>query len=240
METKTLAAAQTSGVWDMVVNAGPMAKFVIFLLLMFSIVSWAIMIFKMLGFKKIRQETSSFINIFRRRTSLENIYSASKGMRACPMARVFIAGYSEFASQFKASGGVIGAGEGDQRYFLEGLDNIARSLERAVGEETTKMERFLFFLATTGSTSPFIGLFGTVWGIMISFQAVAQTGASSIAIVAPGIAEALIATAAGLVAAIPAVIGYNYFTYRVRVFGSELDNFSLDFLSLIEKNFVKK
>jgi len=224
----------------MIVHSGPMAKFVILLLLLFSVVSWAIMIFKLLGFKKIRQETSRFIDIFKRRTSLENIYSSSKGMRACPMARVFIAGYSEFASQFKASGGVIGAGESDQRYFLEGLDNIARSLERAVGEETTKMERFLFFLATTGSTSPFIGLFGTVWGIMISFQAVASTGATSIAIVAPGIAEALIATAAGLVAAVPAVIGYNYFIHRVRVFGTELDNFSLDFLSLIEKNFLKK
>ena len=224
----------------MVVNAGPMAKFVIFLLFLFSVLSWAIMIFKLLGFQKIRQETASFVTIFRRRTSLENIYNSTKGMRACPMARVFIAGYSEFASQFKASGGVIGHGESDQRYFLEGLDNIARSLERAVGEEATKMERFLFFLATTGSTAPFIGLFGTVWGIMISFQAVANTGASSIAIVAPGIAEALIATAAGLVAAVPAVIGYNYFIHRVRVFGTELDNFSLDFLSLIEKNFVKK
>ena len=240
METKTLAVAQTSGVWEMVVHSGPMAKFVIILLFLFSVVSWAIMIFKLLGFKKIRQETARFTDIFRRRTSLENIYSSSKGMRACPMAKVFIAGYSEFASQFKASGGVVGSGESDQRYFLEGLDNIARSLERAVGEETTKMERFLFFLATTGSTSPFIGLFGTVWGIMISFQAVANTGATSIAVVAPGIAEALIATAAGLVAAVPAVIGYNYFIHRVRVFGTELDNFSLDFLSLIEKNFVKR
>lgn len=240
METKTLAAAKTLGVWEMVVNAGPMVKFVMVLLLFLSIISWAIMIFKFFGFKKIRTETTQFIDIFSRRTSLENIYSSTKGMRACPMARVFVSGYEEFASQFRASGVEINAAEGGQQFFLDRIDNIARSLERAVGEETTKMERFLFFLATTGSTSPFIGLFGTVWGIMKSFQAVGLTGATSMAVVAPGIAEALIATAAGLAAAVPAVIGYNYFIHRVRVFGTEMDNFSLDFMSLIEKHFVKR
>jgi len=219
-------------------NSGPVAKFVILLLLFFSILSWAIMIFKLIEFKRVRAETNEFMNIFSRRSSLESIYDSSKGMRGCPTARIFFAGYSEFAGQFHASGG--SAAEGDRRYFLDKIDNISRAMERAVAQEVTKMERFLFFLATTGSTSPFIGLFGTVWGIMKSFQMVSVTGASSIAVVAPGIAEALIATAAGLVAAVPAVIGYNYFIHRVRVFGTEMDNFSLDFLSLIEKNFVKK
>lgn len=240
MEAKALAAAHTGGVWEMLVNSGPMAKSVLFLLLVFSVLSWAIMIFKLIGFQKIRTETTQFMQIFKSRASLEKIYTSCKGMRTCPMARVFMAGYSEFASQFRASGAASAPEEGDQRYFLDRIDNIARSLERGIGEETTKMERFLFFLATTGSTAPFIGLFGTVWGIMNSFQAVGATGATSIAVVAPGMAEALIATAAGLVTAVPAVIGYNYYIHRVRVFGIEMDNFGLDFLSLIEKNFVRR
>ncbi|GMT42924.1 MAG: Tol-Pal system subunit TolQ [bacterium] len=240
MDTTTLAAANSDGMIDMVLHSGPVAKFVIFLLLFFSVISWAIMIFKLIGFRKIHNENSEFLSIFSRRNSLESIYKASKGMRSCPMARIFFAGYVDFAGQFRASGAATDIAEGDQRYFLDKIDNITRSLERTVAQEITRMERFLFFLATTGSTSPFIGLFGTVWGIMKSFRMVGITGASSIAVVAPGMAEALVATAAGLVAAVPAVIGYNYFTHRVRVFGTEMDNFSLDFLSLIEKNFVKK
>jgi biopolymer transport protein TolQ len=186
----------------------------------------------------VRNETNQFVDVFSKMKSLESIYNTSKGMKSCPMARVFFAGYTEFASQFKASG--VDSAEGDKRFFLDKLDSIGRSLERAVAIEITRMERFLFFLATTGATAPFVGLFGTVWGIMRSFQSIGLTGSSNIAVVAPGIAEALVATAAGLLAAVPAVIGYNYISHRVRVFGSEMDNFSLDFLSLIDKNFLKR
>ena len=224
----------------MVAHAGPMAKFVLLLLMFFSVLSWAIMIWKLMGFKRVRRETNQFLDIFNKSASLEEISSASKSMRGCPMARVFFAGYNEFASQFRVIKERMELTDADERFFLDKIDNIARALERAVAQEITKLERFLFFLATTGSTCPFIGLFGTVWGIMISFRNVGVTGSSSIAVVAPGIAEALIATAAGLIAAVPAVIGYNYFTHRVRVFGTEMDNFSLDFMSLIEKNFVRK
>jgi biopolymer transport protein TolQ len=231
-------APQTQTVWEMVAGSGVVGQLVLFLLLLFSLFSWAIIIYKVTSFKSVRNETNQFIDVFSKMKSLESIYNTSKGMKSCPMARVFFAGYTEFASQFKASG--VDSADGDKRFFLDKLDSIGRSLERAVAIEVTRMERFLFFLATTGATAPFVGLFGTVWGIMRSFQNIGLTGSSSIAVVAPGIAEALIATAAGLLTAVPAVIGYNYISHRIRVFGSEMDNFSLDFLSLIDKNFMKR
>lgn len=223
---------------DMIIKSGPVAKVVLLLLLLFSVISWAIIFFKFIAFKKIRSETNDFTAIFTKRNSLEAIYAACKSIRGCPMVKVFFAGYREFESEFRVAGSDM-ANESD-RFFLDKIDGVSRSMERATMQEITKMERFLFFLATTGSTGPFIGLFGTVWGIMKSFQDIGLTGSSNIAIVAPGIAEALIATAAGLLAAIPAVIGYNYFIARVKVFATEMDNFALDFLSIIEKNFVKK
>ncbi|MDH5541632.1 MAG: MotA/TolQ/ExbB proton channel family protein [Nitrospinota bacterium] len=238
MNPAPITTTHTGSVADMVVNSGPVGMLVLTLLLLFSVFSWAIIIYKIFSFKGIREETNEFVNVFSKKKSLESIYNTSRGMKSCPMARVFFAGYAEFASQFKASG--IESAEGDKRFFLNKLDSIGRSLERAVAEEITRMERFLFFLATTGSTAPFVGLFGTVWGIMKAFQSVGLTGSSNIAVVAPGIAEALIATAAGLLAAVPAVIGYNYISHRIKVFASEMDNFSLDFLSLIDKNFVKR
>jgi len=227
-----------ASVIDMVVNSGQVAKFVLALLFLFSVLAWGIMIAKMLTYRTVRNDSNRFMNIFMKNKSLDEILQASKGMRDCPVVRVFLAGYAEFESEFR----VASAGEAtaDSRFFLEKIDGIARAMERATAQEITRLERFLFFLATAGSTSPFIGLFGTVWGIMESFRAVGVSGAANIAIVAPGIAEALIATAAGLITAIPAVIGYNYFSHRAKVYATEMDNFTLDFLSLIEKNFVKR
>jgi biopolymer transport protein TolQ len=223
---------------DMITNAGATTKLALGILALFSVIAWGIMIGKLLSYRNARRESHSFLQMFVKHKSLDDIYNASKKLKGSPMARVFHAGYVEFESEFR----VASKGEEtvDTRFFLDKIDGIARSLERAIAQELTNLERYLFFLATTGSTAPFIGLFGTVWGIMESFRAIGVSGAANIAIVAPGIAEALIATAAGLVTAIPAVIGYNYFSHRVKVFGTEMDNFSLDFLSLIEKNFVKR
>jgi biopolymer transport protein TolQ len=123
---------------------------------------------------------------------------------------------------------------------LGGIDNIARALRRATNSEITRLEKYLTFLATTGSTAPFIGLFGTVWGIMTSFKGIGETGSASLAVVAPGIAEALIATAIGLVAAIPAVIGYNHFQYKIRVLIGEMDNFSTEYLNVVQRTFSRK
>jgi biopolymer transport protein TolQ len=120
---------------------------------------------------------------------------------------------------------------------LGGIDNIARSLRRATTSEITRLEKYLTFLATTGATAPFIGLFGTVWGIMSAFKKIGESGSASLSVVAPGIAEALIATAIGLVAAIPAVMGYNHFQHKIKVLISEMDSFSTEFLNIVQRNF---
>lgn len=241
MEANTMPAATShQSVIDMVMSAGSVAKGVLVFLLLFSIVSWAIMIFKWISYRRIRRENAEFNQIFNKNKSLDSIFNASKKMRGTsPIARVFLSGYAEFESEFRASSSEIQAEE-NRRFFLEKIDGIARSMERATSQEVTILERYLFFLATAGSTAPFIGLFGTVWGIMESFRSIGLTASANIAVVAPGIAEALIATAAGLITAVPAVIGYNYFVQQTKVFGTEMDNFTLDFLSLIEKNFVKR
>jgi len=238
VEQKIISHTADVDIFALVANAGMVGKSVLLFLLLYSIISWGIIIFKLSAFKRIRNETNEFNRIFIRQKSLEAIYNTSKKMKECPVAKVFFSGYTEFASQFKASGAE--SMQGDRRFFLDKIDSISRAMDRGIGEEITKMERFLFFLATSGSTAPFIGLFGTVWGIMVSFESIGITGSSNIAVVAPGIAEALIATAAGLLTAVPSVIAYNYFNHRVKVFATEMDNFSLDFLSLIEKNFVRK
>lgn len=232
------AVGSHATVLDMIVNAGFATQVALFILAFFSVVAWGIMIAKAVGYGRARKDSAVFLQIFSRYKSLDEIYDASKKIKGCHMARVFLAGYAEFESEFRAA--TSEEKEADSRYFLNKIDGIARALNRAVAQEITGLERHLFFLATTGSTSPFIGLFGTVWGIMESFRAIGLSGAPNIAVVAPGIAEALIATAAGLVTAIPAVIGYNYFSHRVKVFTTEMDNFSLNFVSLIEKNFVKR
>jgi biopolymer transport protein TolQ len=121
-----------------------------------------------------------------------------------------------------------------------GIDNIARALRRATTSEITRLEKYLTFLATTGATAPFIGLFGTVWGIMTAFKGIGETGSASLAVVAPGIAEALIATAIGLAAAIPAVMGYNHFQHKIKVVISEMDSFATEFLNIVQRTFAKK
>ena len=156
-----------------------------------------------------------------------------------PLTRVFLAGYHELRSHYKPIHLEEGGDEFD-RVVLQSMDGIARALESATAHEVTRLEKALIFLATTGATTPFIGLFGTVWGVMTSFQAIGLKGSANIAAVAPGISEALIATAAGLFAAIPAVIAYNYFVQKVKVFGPDMENFSLDFLSLVERNFLQR
>lgn len=234
------AAASHQSVVDMIMAAGSVAKGVLAFLFLFSIISWAIMIFKWVSYRRIRRENAEFNLVFNKNQSLDSIFNACKKMRGTSsIARVFLSGYAEFESEFRASSTDIQTEE-NRRFFLEKIDGIARSMERATSQEVTILERYLFFLATAGSTSPFIGLFGTVWGIMESFRSIGLTASANIAVVAPGIAEALIATAAGLITAVPAVIGYNYFVQQTKVFGTEMDNFTLDFLSLIEKNFVKR
>ncbi len=194
---------------SLILQAGFIVKMVIVILLFFSVVSWAIIIYKWRYFNKARKENEAFLKNFGQYRDSKSLYHATKLMLMGPCASLFRSVYSE--------------GVGSR-------DKVKRSLKRYLLLESAKLEKYLNFLATTGSTTPFIGLFGTVWGIMNSFRGIGSAGAASLAIVAPGIAEALIATAAGLGAAIPAVIGYNYYLSTARRLTIETQDFAEELL----------
>jgi biopolymer transport protein TolQ len=222
-----------------------MVKFVLLLLLFFSITSWAIMIMKYRYIKKAYTESAEFIDFFWKSRNLSNAFSKAKQLRGSPIARIFRVGYAELknlsrsgSSKKQESPPSSGSENKSLSARFTGIDNVKRALRRAINIETTRMIRMVPFLATTGNTAPFIGLFGTVWGIMSSFHGIALKGSASLAAVAPGISEALVATAAGLAAAIPAVIAFNHFMQKIRIIESELHNFSADFLNIIERDIM--
>jgi biopolymer transport protein TolQ len=174
---------------------------------------------------------------------LTEAFSKSKQLKGSPIARIFRVGYLELKKLTKPTLNPQDTGKGTDSASLSarhvGIDNVKRALRRAINTEVTRMNQMVPFLATTGNTAPFIGLFGTVWGIMNSFHGIGQKGSASLAVVAPGISEALIATAAGLAAAIPAVIAFNYFMNKVRIIESELQSFAADFLNIVERDFLR-
>ncbi len=227
----------------MVLNAGPMVQFVLFLLLLLSVISWTIMFAKYTYLKKAQKESSHFIDTFWKSHDLLHVLKEAKTMKFCPIARIFRIGYREWGRLYKlqskkSSVNTSSRGALEQSENMI-IDNVNRTLKRAVTTELTRLNRMLTFLATTGNTAPFIGLFGTVWGIMNAFHGIGLKGSANLATVAPGISEALIATAAGLAAAIPAVVAFNYFTNRIRTIDSELHNFAADLLNLIERNMAQ-
>lgn len=224
---------------QMVFHAGPMVRFVLVLLLFFSITSWAIIFAKYWSIRKGRKESADFLDLFWNSPGLSEAFAASKRLRYSPVARVFRMAYVEFRKVNKSHSSFASSDlteEGSLSQKMVAVDNIKRTLRRAVNMELAGLGKAIPFLATTGNTAPFIGLFGTVWGIMNAFRGIGLRGSASLAVVAPGISEALIATAAGLAAAIPAVVAYNYFTNKVRVLEAEMHNFSVDFLNLIERD----
>jgi len=230
---------------NMMIHAGPMVKFVLLLLLFFSVTSWAIMIMKYRYIKKAFAESAEFIAFFWKSRNLSSAFSKAKQLSGSPVARIFRVGYSELknlsrsgASTKQDSTQTSGADNASLGARFTGTGNVKRALRRAINTETTRMIRMVPFLATTGNTAPFIGLFGTVWGIMSSFHGIGLKGSASLAVVAPGISEALVATAAGLAAAIPAVIAFNHFMQKIRIIESELQNFSADFLNIIERDII--
>ena len=229
-------------------NAGLMVRFVLLLLLFFSVTSWAIIIIKWRYLRRAFRESNLFIEYFWKSRDLASAYTRAKQLAGCPIARIFRIGYAELKkiSQTGRSSGRLGpngTGNGPEaretiKRHISGADNVKRALRRAINTETTRMTQMVPFLATTGNTTPFIGLFGTVWGIMNSFHGIGQRGSASLAVVAPGISEALIATAAGLAVAIPAVIAFNYFTQKIKVVESEMISFSADFLNIVERDIL--
>lgn len=220
------------GFWASVMHAGLVEKLVMTVLLMFSIISWAIIAFKWRMLRRAHNESEIFLDSFWSSKRLDAIYQRSETLAASPVSQVFRAGYIELAKIKKKGESEAG---GDTQ--LGSLESVERSMRRAASAELTSLEALVPFLATTGSTSPFIGLFGTVIGIMNSFQDIGQMGNANLATVAPGIGGALVATAFGLLAAIPAVIAYNYFLTRIRVLDTEMSNFSSDFLNIIKRHF---
>ena len=222
---------------DMVTGAGAIVQLVLLMLLAFSVASWAIIFTKRRQVRHAERESERFIDIFWDAKNLTAINTASLDLKASPVAQVFRAGYQELVRITRAK---REAGPGDEMSTdLGGVENVERAMKRAASQEITKLESSLTFLATTASAAPFVGLFGTVWGIMNAFRGLSVTQSSSIQAVAPGISEALIATAIGLAAAIPAVMAYNYFADRVRVLGAEMENFASEFLNIAERHFLK-
>jgi len=220
----------------MILDAGLMVKFVLLILLVLSIVSWTIIFLKFRYYRKIKIENEAFDSDYQRSNKLSELLPASKKYSSSTTAEVFRVGYTELTKMNKTTKDTA---RGDE-ISLSSIDNVQRALNRASNTEMTKLESALGFLATTGSASPFIGLFGTVWGIMETFKSIGARGSATLAVVAPGISEALIATAAGLAAAIPAVIFYNYFLNKSKVMVQEMDNFADEFLNIIERYLIRK
>jgi biopolymer transport protein TolQ len=216
---------------DLVLQAGPVVKLVLLILLYFSLVSWGIIFYKFKIIQQAIRESERFLDFFWEKRRLDLVGQGIKEFTQTPLAILFREGYHELLKFKRQNGDETREMSAD----LGGVGNVSRALRRATTQETQRLEKYLTFLATTGSTAPFIGLFGTVWGIMDAFRGIGQTGSASLAVVAPGISEALVATAIGLAAAIPAVMGYNHFLSKVNVLVGEMDNFSQEFLNIVER-----
>jgi biopolymer transport protein TolQ len=202
-------------VFNLLWESGPVAKAVLFILLFFSILSWSIIVAKWGSFRRMRVQSSRFLRAFRKAQRLQDIAAVAEQFAPSPLITVFQAGYEELRKQGRVS-------------------SVQRACAIATSEEMTRLERRMPWLATTAAVTPFIGLFGTVWGIIDAFQGLGTAGAATLRAVAPGISEALITTAGGLFAAIPAVIAYNLLSNQIREFGSRMDDFTLEMLNAVE------
>jgi biopolymer transport protein TolQ len=212
------------------------AKTVLAVLALFSLVSWAIIISKGVVLHRAYAQSQTFLQVFRKSSKFSEVNSVCLQLKASPLVGVFQAGYMEVNQQVR--GGSQGSVAPAARPTVKSLDSLSRALARAATGELTRLERRVTFLATTATVTPFIGLFGTVWGIMNAFEAIGRAGSANLAFVAPGISEALITTAAGLAAAIPAAVFYNFYTSRIKVLSAMMDDFALEFLNIVERNFT--
>ena len=223
---------------EWVARSSPLSKTVLLILLLFSVASWAIALRKMWEYRRLERQTSSFLDVFRRSTKFSEVQSVCRSLIHSPLVGVFQAGYAELNAQLRQGGESAGATPSEGRPTLRSFEALDRALLRASAVEANKLEHRVHLLATTASITPFIGLFGTVMGIVDAFVGIAESGSTSLAVVAPGIGEALIATAAGLAAAIPAVYFYNHLTNKVKLYLSTMEDFSLEFLNISERNFT--
>ena len=227
----------------LIANASWIAKSVLFILLLFSAISWGIILYKLWQFRRAARQSSMFLQVFRKSTKFSEVQAVCASVPATPLVGIFQAGYAELNMQLRRDGPRSVDAETRPsavatRPTLKSLDAVDRALLRATTVEVARLEKGVPFLATTASITPFIGLFGTVWGIMVAFSQIGVEGSTSLSVVAPGIAEALVTTAAGLFAAVPAVYFYNDCTNQVKEFANEMDDFSLEFLNIVERNFT--
>jgi len=226
---------------NMILHAGPVGQFVMLVLLIFSVISWSIVFTKMRLFKKVTADTQDFLEAFWSSSKLSEAYDTAQEYEYSPEAAIFSAGYTELQKINKIRNRKEGSSQPETLDAqMATMDNLKRAIRKTESQEITELGKYLPFLATTGSATPFIGLFGTVWGIMASFHEIGSRGSASLAVVAPGISEALVATAAGLAVAIPAVIFYNYYANKLTYIDGEMQNFSTDFLNLVERDLISR
>ncbi len=216
---------------NLIEQTGWVAKIVLCILLVLSVFSWAIIFQKSRMFGQIEPQTKKFLQMFRAGRGLPDPNTLRAGAGDTPLVAVYQAGYKELEAQLHSS---QARSAGAEPARVKNPKAVGVEMQVAAGEEVRRLEKWMSWLATTGSVSPFIGLFGTVWGVMDAFSGLGDAGAASLRAVAPGIAEALITTAAGLFAAIPAVIAYNYYVGGIRGVAARMDSFASEFVSKIE------
>jgi biopolymer transport protein TolQ len=214
-------------------HSGPTAIAVLVVLLIFSFISFGIIINKWTTFTRATRESKRFLDVFRKSQKFSEVNAVANQLTYSPLVGMFQAGYQEINQQIRPVAGAPG-----QRPSIRSLDGVSRALARAASIEETRLEKRLSFLASTASVSPFVGLFGTVWGIMNAFGEIGRQGSANLAVVAPGISEALVTTAAGLFAAIPAALFFNFFSDRLKALSATMDDFAMEFISMVERNFT--
>ena len=235
-----LSRVAAGDIGSLILNASPVVKAVLIILVIFSIASWGIVFLKLWSYRGIDRQSSTFLDVFRKSAKFSEVQAVCPSLGASPLVGMFQAGYAELTAQLRqpSQTPVTPASSAAPRPTLKSLTAVDRALLRASATEVNRLEKRVTFLATTASITPFIGLFGTVWGIMSAFANIGSQGSTDLAVVAQPIAEALIATALGLFAAIPAVYFYNHFTTKVKTYASEMDDFALEFLNISERNFT--
>jgi biopolymer transport protein TolQ len=237
-------AVTSPGVLELLAQSTIVAKTVLVILAVLSIVSWSITFYKWWTFGRSARQSSSFLDVFRRSSKFSEVQAVCRSLEESPLVGLFQAGYAELTAQLRQGtaneipNGGTNPRPAAARPTLKSLSAVDRALMRASVAEVNKLEHRISFLATTASIAPFVGLVGTVWGIMVAFFDIGATGSTNLSAVAPGIAEALVTTAAGIATAIPAVVAYNYFSQRVKLFASAMDDFALEFLNIAERNFT--
>ena len=220
---------------SIVKQSSPVELGVLALLIVVSVVSWALIGVKAIQLSRAREQSITFLDTFWKGSRLDAIYQTARNLPSSPISRVFIAGYEELSKLAQTKEGA----ENAMSERLGGIENVERALNRASTSQITELESRVRFLGTVGATAPFVGLFGTVMGILSAFNEIAEKGNATLTTVAAPIGNALVATAAGLFAAIPAVVAYNSFVSRIKVFDTEMANFSSDFLNIVKRHFFK-